>query len=222
MNSALCESQLNESKKPGLLVGLQNVSVVIDEKVILRDLSLQIYTGDRIALVGPSGIGKSTLLKTIAGLLTPAEGKIKVCGNVSFVFDDNKLYPLLSALENIELGVDFSRVTGKERKKKAARWASVFSCTAFLQQKCQTLSAGQRKRTALARAMMKEPQILLLDETFHALDPELRLELIDALLKLQKEMGFAIVFATHDLREVDLLHADLLKLEETEEGRNSL
>lgn len=69
---------------------------------------------------------------------------------------------------------------------------------------------------------MKEPQILLLDETFHALDPELRLELIDALLKLQKEMGFAIVFATHDLREVDLLHADLLTLEETEEGRNSL
>lgn len=130
------------------------------------------------------------------------------------VFDRDGLYPMLTGSENVELGVDWSKMKKAARWQEAENWIKVFDAESFAHQKTRTLSAGQRKRIALARAMMKDPNLLLLDETFHALDKTLRLQLMETILKLQKEMGFALVFATHDPTEAELLDAQVLYLED--------
>lgn len=196
----------NEFDHPEL-VKVSGIKVMLDGQLILSGTSLQLNEGERLALMGPSGIGKSTLLKTIAGLIIPAAGSVMVPERISYVFDDHGLYPRLSARENIELGVNWASVSRAERKTLAVEYAGLFDCLSFLDQKAETLSAGQRKRTALAQAMMKKPQLLLLDETFHALDPQLRLELMNTLLHLQKKLNFGLIFATHDGREAKRLNA---------------
>lgn len=214
-------------KSPSFLkekvVEIEEVRVELEGKTILNNLSLTIYHNQRIALVGPSGVGKSTLLKLLAGLIEPNQGLIKRYGSVSVVFDEDRLYPMLSCLENIELGVDFSKTSYKSRHEWAKHWIRIFDCQTFWKQKAHTLSAGQRKRTGLARAMMKKPDLLLLDETFHALDKTLREQLMETILSLQEEMNFALVFSTHDLEEAQFLQAEIFELKEiekTEENRS--
>lgn len=203
--------QRPEHLQPRLLV-IENASACYKERLVFSNLSLTLYGDDRIALMGPSGSGKSTLLKLIAGLIKPSSGKVSGQAPVAMVFDSDALYPMLSCFENIELGVNWSKVHKKERQELVKYWADVFECTEFLNQKVRTLSAGQRKRAALARAMIKDPQILLLDETFHALDPSLRKHLQSRILELQKIHHFALVFATHHIDEARQLDAQVLMM----------
>ncbi len=196
--------------KDQTVVYLKDICVSFDGKAVFDHFDISLSRGDRLALCGPSGIGKSTLIRLMAGLLAPQSGSAVRYGNVSVVFDDNKLYPQMSCRENIELGIDWSKSSRIERHEESEKWMEIFDCRDFADQRVSTLSAGQRKRTALARAMMKHPDLLLLDETFHALDPKLKDELIGELLELQSKSGFAIVFATHDLREAQKLNARVL------------
>lgn len=196
--------------KDQTVVHLKDICVSFDGKAVFDHFDISLSRGDRLALCGPSGIGKSTLIRLMAGLLAPQSGSVKRNGSVSVVFDDNKLYPQMSCRENIELGIDWSKSSRNERREESEKWIEAFDCSSFSDQRVSTLSAGQKKRTALARAMMKHPDLLLLDETFHALDPKLKDELIGELLELQRESGFAIVFATHDLREAEKLNARVL------------
>lgn len=198
------------------LITAQKINVTLGGKTILEDFSLTVCRKGRVALCGPSGIGKSTVLRVLAGLIDPNQGTLDRVGTVSMVFDDDRLYPCLSTLENICLGCDWGTIPRALRTNAARNWASIFHCDTFLKQKAGTLSAGQRKRTALARAMMKNPDLLLLDETFHALDEKLRYVLMDTLLQLQKQMGFAIVFATHDLREAEYMNARIVFLQNSD------
>lgn len=202
-----------DSSQPAL-VSLEDISINLDGKTILDHFSLQIERDQRIALMGPSGVGKSTLLKVLAGLLEPNEGRVHRQGKVSMVFDQDELYPMLSCFENIELGIDFSKTPLNQRRSMTKHWIQVFDCQSFWNQKASTLSAGQRKRTGLARAMMKEPDLLLLDETFHALDETLRQQLMETILALQAQMHFALVFSTHDVAEAEFLKAQILILKE--------
>lgn len=201
-------------EKSELLFNAKSISKKFGEKQILKEFDLQIYAGDRIALMGSSGSGKTTLLKIIAGIVRPDQGAVTENQNVSMVFDGDDLYREMSAYRNIELGLDFSKSNKKERKDKVMRCALLFSCQTFLDQVVSTLSAGQRKRVALAKAMMKEPKILLLDETFHALDPILRQEIIQTILDLQQSEHFAIVFATHHEEEAQMLKAQVIQFQE--------
>lgn len=213
-NSRFSSLDQDSKKNLDILVSLQDIRVELNQNCILNHLSLQIRRGQRLALMGPSGVGKSTLLKVLAGILEPSEGEVFHQGTVSMVFDQDALYPMLSCLENVELGVDFSKTSSKQRREMAKHWIQVFDCQSFWKQKASTLSAGQRKRTGLARAMMKYPDLLLLDETFHALDESLRKQLMETILKLQEQMHFTLVFSTHDPLEAQFLKAELLILEE--------
>lgn len=212
------QSFLDHSSLQDPVIEIQEVSVELEGKVVLENLSLTICHGQIIALVGPSGVGKSTLLKLLAGLIDPTLGNVNRFGSVSVVFDEDKLYPMLSCIENIELGVDFSKISYPKRHEWAKYWINVFDCKTFWKQKASTLSAGQRKRTGLARAMMKKPDLLLLDETFHALDSSLRKQLMKKILSLQEELHFALVFSTHDLEEAYFLQAEIFELKEIEES----
>lgn len=205
------EVELNHENE---LIQINDVTVEFDGKLVLDHITLCLERGQRLALMGPSGVGKSTLLRLLAGLVEPTSGNVERRGSVSMVFDRDGLYPMLTGSENVELGVDWAQMKKTRRRQEAGNWIHIFDADSFAHQKTRTLSAGQRKRIALARAMMKKPDLLLLDETFHALDKTLRLQLMETILRLQKEMGFALVFATHDPAEAELLDAQVLYLED--------
>lgn len=185
-------------------IQLVDVNKSFHDKPVLEHINLTVPEGSRVALMGPSGAGKSTLLKLIAHLIQPDTGTVITQADqqkISLVFDRDYLYEWMSCRENIELGLEQTRKNRKISKERAEKWGAFFNCSSFLDQKAGTLSAGQRQRTSLARAMMKEPEILLLDESFRSLDESLRRELMDKLIKLQKEQGFTIVAATHSSLE---------------------
>lgn len=202
-----------EDQKKELVASLSHTGIELDQKKILEGIDLKIYPDSRIAVMGESGIGKSTILKILAGILEPTEGEVLRPEKISMVFDQEGLYPLLSAMTNIQLGIDWSACPRKERKDKARKWGKMFNCESFWDQPVSTLSAGQRKRIALARAMMKEPQLLLLDEIFHALDGKLRTQIMETVKVICQEKQIALVFATHDPAEAEFFEAQIFQLE---------
>jgi sulfate transport system ATP-binding protein len=184
--------------------------------VALDDVNVTIPTGQLTALLGPSGGGKSTLLRIIAGLETADEGSVEIAGtdstnlppqrrNVGFVFQHYALFPHMSVFENVAFGLR-SRPR-KTRPKEAALRARVDELLALVQMAEHRerlpaqLSGGQRQRVALARAMAIDPTVLLLDEPFGALDAKVRFELRSWLRRLHDETGFTTVFVTHDQEE---------------------
>lgn len=199
---------------------LEGIEVELDGRKIIEDIDLVIEPESCIAIMGQSGIGKSTLLKVLAGILKPSQGTAVLPKRVSMVFDQEGLYPMLSGVTNIQLGIDWSSCPRKERKEKAYRWGKVFNCQSFWNQPVSTLSAGQRKRVALARAMMKDPQLLLLDETFHALDKKLRLQIMETVKSICKQDQIALVLATHDPFEAQFFQARIYQMEPIESNAN--
>ena len=178
----------------------------------IRDVSLKVPVGEPLLLLGPSGGGKSTLLRLLAGLETPQDGKITVDGKplstaesdlrtyrrrLGFVFQEGNLFPHLNAEENITLPLirahGFSQ---KEAQAKAKELLERFRLLNRASYRPAELSGGQRQRVAIARAMGHDPEILLLDEPTSALDPEMSAEVTDALETLSQE-GKTLVLASH-------------------------
>lgn len=168
----------------------------------LDHLSFEIQPGSRVTFFGPSGAGKSTVLRLIAGLIQPDQGTIQgTDARISMAFQNHQLFEQLTARENIAYGLDCRRFDKKKIAASVQYWAQVFKCSEVLDQKAGTLSGGQQQRVGLARAFMKDPDILLLDETFTAMDYALKEELMDQILSLQKEKGFTLISITHSLEE---------------------
>ena len=178
----------------------------------LRQISLPVPLGAPLLLLGPSGGGKSTLLRLLAGLESPDEGSIQVDGNplppheptlrayrrrLGFVFQEGNLFPHLTAEQNIALPL--RRAHGKSAEESSHRARSLlqrFQLLPHAHKKPAELSGGQRQRVALCRALGHEPEILFLDEPTSALDPEMTAEVLDALTDVQRE-GRTLVLATH-------------------------
>lgn len=207
-------AEQNSAHAAGQPICLRGVSKSFGEQKVLQNVDLQLACGSRTVLIGPSGAGKSTLLRLLARLERPDEGSITgLPERISFVFDRDNLYESMTALENIACGLPQKAGRKKEIAPLAEKWAKRFCCSGFLHQKAKTLSAGQRQRTALARAMMKDPQLLLLDESFSSLDGALRQQLYALLLQIQKEKHFTLVCITHSLEEAFYLNSDVLLAE---------
>ncbi|MCU7822538.1 MULTISPECIES: ABC transporter ATP-binding protein [unclassified Kitasatospora] len=175
----------------------------------VRDLDLTVAPGEFVAVVGPTGCGKSTTLTLVSGLEEPTEGEVKVYGehvdginpNVGFVFQQDAVFPWRTVLSNVTAGPRFRGVGADEAREKARDWLARVGLAAFEDRYPHQLSGGMRKRVALAQTFVNDPKILLMDEPFSALDVQTRALMSDQLLELWAGTGSSVVFVTHDLDE---------------------
>ena len=175
----------------------------------LKDLSLSVAPGEFCAVVGPTGSGKSTTLSLISGLDRPSEGLVEVMGkpvqgidpHIGYVFQSDAVFPWKNVLNNVATGPLFRGRRKAEALKEAHEWIARVGLTGFEDRYPHQLSGGMRKRVALAQTFINEPQILLMDEPFSALDVQTRTLMEDELLNLWSNASASVVFVTHDLEE---------------------
>lgn len=178
----------------------------------VQDLTLHIDSGDMVALLGPSGCGKSTTLMMLAGIYKPSSGLIyfgeQVVNNlrpqerkIGMVFQSYALYPHMTIYQNIAFPLTIQKLSALEIKERVHQVAELVNVQNLLERKPDELSGGQQQRVSLARALVKQPKILLLDEPLSNLDAALRLEMRVEIRKLQKELGITAIFVTHDQTE---------------------
>ncbi|TCG09722.1 ABC transporter ATP-binding protein [Paraburkholderia steynii] len=177
--------------------------------VVLEDVSFDVAPGEFVALVGPSGCGKTTLLDLIGGLTLPDRGQILVGGREidgpgldrGIVFQQYALFPWKTALGNVEFGLEAKGVGKRERRATAQRFLDLVGLSAFADHYPHQLSGGMKQRVSIARALSYEPDVLLMDEPFAALDAQTRETLQDELLRIWKRTGTTVVFITHSIDE---------------------
>lgn len=175
----------------------------------LRDLSMSVAPGEFCAVVGPTGCGKSTTLGLISGLDRPSEGSVQVMGKpvqgidprIGYVFQTDAVFPWKNVLGNVAAGPLFRGQPKKKAMQQAREWIARVGLAGFEDRYPHQLSGGMRKRVALAQTFINEPQILLMDEPFSALDVQTRTLMEDELLNLWASLKASVVFVTHDLEE---------------------
>ncbi|RXZ38666.1 ABC transporter ATP-binding protein [Oxalobacteraceae bacterium CAVE-383] len=175
----------------------------------LRDFSMRVAKGEFVAIVGPTGCGKSTTLSLITGLLKPTVGEVRVMGDpvggidprIGFVFQSDAVFPWRSVIHNIAAGPLFRGMRKDQAYALAEEWLRRVGLDKFGSHYPHQLSGGMRKRVALAQTFINSPQILLMDEPFSALDMQTRTLMQDELLQLWSSQSGSVVFVTHDLEE---------------------
>ena len=193
------------------MIRLDNVFLADDALPMTFDL--QVAAGERIAIVGPSGAGKSTLLNLIAGFVLPTQGNIWLNGEnhtrsapyerpVSMLFQENNLFPHLSVQQNLALGLKTSLKLTSLEQDQIERVADAVGLTSFLSRLPNSLSGGQKQRVALARCLLRDKPILLLDEPFSALDPELRMDMLNLIDELCHSKNLTLLLVTHQPSEL--------------------
>lgn len=188
---------------------LSHVTVSFDERTVLDDVSLAIGPGEFVSLIGRSGCGKSTLLRVIAGLLAPEAGGVEVTDRQALGFQDARLVPWIRLWDNVTLGLSGRKA---ERKALAVQALDQVGLRDHAEAWPSELSGGQAQRASLARALVREPELLLLDEPFGALDALTRLDMQDFLAGLQAAHGWATLMVTHDIGEAVRLSDRILVL----------
>jgi NitT/TauT family transport system ATP-binding protein len=181
----------------------------------LRDLSFEVPQGEFVSLLGPSGCGKSTALRLTAGLLTPDAGTVDFPQRrpeTGFVFQEPTLMPWADAMTNVRLPLDLKSVQRDEADARAAAVLARMGLGGFERALPRELSGGMKMRVSLARALVAQPQLLLLDEPFAALDEITRAQLGDDLLRLWREDGLTVLFVTHSVSESAYLSQRVLVL----------
>lgn len=172
------------------------------ETVAVKDLSFSVKQGEFLAVVGPSGCGKTTLLSLAAGLLKPSAGKIENGGvTFGYMLQKDELFPWRTIEKNVFLPLEIQRRNTPERRKKVLSLAEKYGLKDFLKSFPRELSGGMRQRAALIRTLAAEPDVLLLDEPFSALDYQTRLNVCDDVYRIIKSEKKTVVLITHDISE---------------------
>ena len=216
-----------ENKEISSYVELKNINKHFKDFHASKDVNISIPKGKLVALLGPSGSGKTTILRMIAGLEQPDSGEILINGKVvnnvpgsergiGFVFQSYALFRYMTVYDNIAFGLRVKKTPEKEIKKKVTDLLSLISCEGLEKRFPSQLSGGQRQRVAFARALAPDPQILLLDEPFAAIDAKVRLELRTWLKDMITRIGITSIFVTHDQDEAIEVADDIIV---TNQGR---
>ena len=193
-------------------LSLTDINVELGKKHILKNVSLEVKTGQLISLLGSSGCGKSTLLKTVAGIIEPYSGDVLIDGKsvlgvpvhrrgAVIVFQDLRLFPHMTVAENVEFALKMSGMKKQQYRQIAREQLAKVRLEGLEDRRISQISGGQMQRVALARAFAVRPSVMLLDEPFSSLDEELRLEMGNLLLELQRESELTTVLVTHDTKE---------------------
>ena len=193
-------------------VRLEHVTKVFDDASAVDDLNLDVKEGEFFSLLGPSGCGKTTTLRMIAGLEEPSSGRIMLGGrdvtymapyhrDVNTVFQSYALFPHLDVYENIAFGLRRKKVDKAEVRRRVGRILEIVDLPDFERRRVNQLSGGQQQRIALARALVNEPSLLLLDEPMSALDAKLRHQMQIELKSIQSRVGITFLYVTHDQEE---------------------
>ncbi|MCB1969134.1 MAG: ABC transporter ATP-binding protein [Geminicoccaceae bacterium] len=191
-------------------VSLEGLTLAYGDTIAVEALDLGIREGELVALLGPSGCGKTTTMRAIAGLLKPRRGRILIAGRdvtrlapsrreVGLVFQSYALFPHLSVYENVAFGLRLRREAGLDAKVMAG--LATVGLSEFARRMPAELSGGQQQRVSLARSLVMQPKVLMLDEPLSNLDARLRLEMRSELQRVQRETGVTMVFVTHDQAE---------------------
>ncbi|MFB9894263.1 ABC transporter ATP-binding protein [Planobispora takensis] len=200
-------------------IGIRNVGKVFQIRgsdrpfTAVQDVSLDVREGEFLTLVGPSGCGKSTLLDLIAGLTSPTGGELLIDGTPidgpgldrGIVFQQYALFPWRTALANIEFGLEAKAVPKRERRERARHYLDLVGLDGFEHRYPHELSGGMRQRVAIARSLAFDPDVLLMDEPFAALDAQTRESLQEELLRIWEKTNKTIVFITHGIDEAVFL-----------------
>jgi NitT/TauT family transport system ATP-binding protein len=184
-----------------------------DRFTALEDITLDVRFGEFLALVGPSGCGKSTLLDLLGGLTTPTSGRIPLDGRPiegpardrGIVFQQYALFPWRTAAQNVEFGLDIAGLKARQRREIARHYLDLVGLTAFADRYPHELSGGMKQRVAIARSLAYDPEVLLMDEPFAALDAQTRETLQGELLRIWRATGKTIIFITHGIDEAVVL-----------------
>ena len=194
-------------------VSLKNVKKIYDNKVTaVHDFNLEIADKEFIVLVGPSGCGKSTTLRMIAGLEDISEGDLVIGGkrmndvepkdrDIAMVFQSYALYPHMTVYENMAFALKLRKVPKEEIDKKVREAAEILDITQYLDRKPKALSGGQRQRVAIGRAIVRDPQVFLMDEPLSNLDAKLRNQMRAEIIKLRQRIDTTFIYVTHDQTE---------------------
>src|SRR5882672_7937897 len=195
---------------------------------VLRGVSFALPAGKIVAIVGPSGSGKSTLLNMAAGLIFPDRGRVQVLGEattgavdwarVGYMFQDDRLLPWRGALANVALALEAGSMPARERRERARTVLGLVGLADFADAYPHQLSGGMRSRVALARSLVGEPDLLLMDEPFSRLDAQTRASMHRELLRIHDMRRMSILFVTHDVEEAIVL-ADRIVLLTARPGR---
>ena len=194
------------------LIQLRGVSKSYGGAAAAADIDLSLSAGEFVAVMGPSGSGKTTLIKILAGFETPDSGDVFMNGrrindvppwrrNMPMVWQGLALFPFLNVIENVEFALKMRGAEAQTRRRKGMEWLERLELEQFALRPVTALSGGQRQRVALARTLVTEPEILLLDEPLSALDANLVLHMENVLLALQKEVGITFLYVTHSRQE---------------------
>ncbi|MGR6467944.1 ABC transporter ATP-binding protein [Rhizobium sp. PAMB 3182] len=194
------------------LLQLDNISKCYGQFTAVNNLNLGIASGEFVAIMGPSGCGKTTTLRMMAGLEDPTRGEVQLQGRkisdlptwqreTPLVWQNLALFPYMTVQDNVEFGLKMRKLPRRERSKRSGEWLERLGISAFADRNVAMLSGGQRQRVALARCLVLEPKILLLDEPLSALDAHMSIRMQGELKRLQRELGITFVYVTHSHSE---------------------